>query len=388
MERVNKRTGQYVVCSTAGETFKAYVPPPLPPDPPISLDDGHFELMEKANRELGQLDGFTKVLPDARLLLYMYIRKEALLSSQIEGTQSSFSDLLLYEEDEAPGVPIDDVKEVSCYIAAMEQGLKRIREDNFPLSLRLIKEIHAILLSKGRGSHKESGEFRKSQNWIGGTRPGNAAYVPPPPDKIMECMGDLEKFLHNIPQKTPTLIKAALAHAQFETIHPFLDGNGRIGRLLITLVLCAENALAHPSLYLSLYFKLNRQEYYDRLQSTRRNGDFEEWIRFFLKGVHETSEQGVLACQAILHLFNEDAKRIKKLKRAAITALRVHQVMQGHPITSIPKLAKNLNLTIPTIGSAIKHLEDMGIVREITGKQRHRLFVYGAYLDILKEGVG
>jgi len=235
--------------------------------------------MEKANRALGRLDGMTLLLPDASLFLYFYVRKEALLSSQIEGTQSSFNDLLLYESDETPGVPLDDVREVSNYVAAMDHGLSRLR-GGFPLSLRLIREIHEILLSKGRGSDKGPGEFRRTQNWVGGTRPGTANFVPPPPESLMDCLGALEKFLHNDPVPTPLLIKAALAHVQFETIHPFLDGNGRLGRLLITFLLCAEGALTEPILYLSLYFKTHRSQYYDWLQKVRIDGDWEGWLGF------------------------------------------------------------------------------------------------------------
>ena len=260
-----KATGTYVTTSTAGESVRAFIPNPLPPDPPIKLTDRDHDLIEKANRALGRLDAITTLLPDVSLFLYFYVRKEAVLSSQIEGTQSSFSDLLLYEEDLVPGVPLDDVQDVSNYVAAMNHALKRLREDSFPLSLRLIKEVHKFLLAKGRGSDKTPGEFRRTQNWLGGTRPGNARFVPPPPDRVADCMINLEKFLHDQPQRTPALVKAALAHVQFETIHPFLDGNGRLGRLLITLILCAEDALAQPLLYLSLFFKQHRQEYYDRL---------------------------------------------------------------------------------------------------------------------------
>jgi Fic family protein len=258
--RDTTRVGTFVLYTTSPEPFKAFVPKPLPPDPPLQLDEGHYELMEKANRALGRLDGVTMLLPDISLFLYFYVRKEALLSSQIEGTQSSFSDLLLHESEEVPGVPLDDVEEVSSYVAAMNHGLKRLKE-GFPLSLRLIREIHEILLSTGRGSEKGPGEFRRTQNWIGGTRPGNALFVPPPPDKVPDCMSDLEKFLHNMPVRTPVLVKAALSHVQFETIHPFLDGNGRLGRLLITFLLCVEGALSEPMLYLSLYFKTHRQTY-------------------------------------------------------------------------------------------------------------------------------
>ena len=305
----SQRAGTFVVSTVAGEECRAFIPNPLPPEPPLVLTDDDYDLMEKANRALGRLDGLATLLPDTTLFIYFYIRKEAVLSSQIEGTQSSIADLLLYESDEAPGVPLNDVEEVSSYVAAMNHGLKRLGE-GFPLSLRLLREIHEVLLSPGRGSTKSPGEFRRSQNWIGGTRPGNAHFVPPPPERVVECMGALEKFLHDQPARTPVLIKAALAHVQFETIHPFLDGNGRLGRLLITLLLYADQALSAPILYLSLYFKTNRDVYYDLLQKVRTEGDWEAWLRFFMTGVLETSEQAVQTAKAILQLFDEDRRKI------------------------------------------------------------------------------
>jgi Fic family protein len=341
--------------------------------------------MEQANRALGRLDGLTALLPDTSLFIYFYVRKEALLSSQIEGTQSSFSDLLLYESKEVPGVPIEDVQEVSNYVAAMTHGLKRLRE-GCPLSLRLMREIHGILLAKGRGADKTPGEFRRSQNWIGGTRPGNAMFVPPPAEDVMKLMGDLEKFLHGEPVKMPVLIKAALAHVQFETIHPFLDGNGRLGRLLITFLLCAEKALSEPILYLSLYFKTHRQEYYEHLQRVRTEGDWEQWLRFFLTGVMQTAEQATDAARSILSLFEKDRAKIEKLGRPAGSALRMHEYLQRKPITSVTMAAKKLGLTEPTIRASLSHMQKLGIVKEMTGRQRNRLFVYRRYLDILDEG--
>jgi Fic family protein len=381
-----KATGTYVTASTAGESFKAFVPAPLPPEPPITLTGRDHDLIEEANRSLGRLDGVTALLPDVSLFLYFYVRKEALLSSQIEGTQSSFSDLLLHEEDLAPGVPLDDVQEVSNYVAAMNHGLRRLREDDFPLSLRLIREMHKVLLAEGRGSDKTPGEFRHSQNWLGGTRPGNARYVPPPPDRVAKCMGDLERFLHDQPQRTPVLIKAALAHVQFETIHPFLDGNGRLGRLLITLILCAEEALAQPLLYLSLFFKQHRQEYYDRLDAVRLKADWLGWLRFFLEGVQETAQTAADTAGRILKLFEEGRRKIEGLGRKAGSAHRVHDLLCRHPITTVPNATRKLSVSAPTVGSAIGSLEKLGIVREITGKQRDRIYVYAPYLKILDEG--
>ena len=252
--------GHYVTTSTVGEKVQAFVPTPLPPLPPIDWAPELRDKFDNALIGLGRLDSASTLIPDTSLFLYMYVRKEAVLSSMIEGTQSSISDLMLFELDQVPGVPLDDVREVSNYVAALNHGLSRLAE-GFPLSLRLLKEIHGILLLKGRGSRQNPGEFRGSQNWIGGTRPGNAICVPPPPEKVLECMGELERFLHDQPEHTPVLLKAALAHVQFETIHPFLDGNGRLGRLLITLILCEQKALREPMLYLSLYFKTHRQYY-------------------------------------------------------------------------------------------------------------------------------
>jgi len=378
-------TGHYVpLPSAGGEKARAFVPAPLPPEPPLDLDPEIQGLISHAMLAIGRLDGLAASLPDPSLLIYSYVRKEAVLSSQIEGTQSSLDDLLLFENAAAPGVPLDDVQEVSNYVAAMNHGLKRLEE--LPLSLRLIKEIHGVLLSKGRGSKKEPGEFRRSQNWVGGTRPGNAVFVPPPPGRIIECLGAWEKFLHNQPVKTPLLIKAALAHVQFETIHPFLDGNGRLGRLLITLLLCAEGALRQPLLYLSLYLKQNRQQYYELLQNVRLTGDWEAWLRFFLTGVAETATQATEAGRTLMALAAADEKRIQTIGRPAGSALRVHRLLQARPIISIANAGKQLSLTIPTVTASLKRLENLGIVRETTGGKYGRLYAYGQYLDILNAG--
>jgi Fic family protein len=378
------RLGHYESTAVAGETVRAYVPVPLPPVPAVDLT-GLQVALELANQTVGRLDGIASVLPDPSLFLYIYIRKEALLSSQIEGTQSSLSDLLLYEADEAPGVPIDDTREVSNYVSAMDHGLRRLRED-FPLSLRLIREIHAILLSKGRGQDKDPGEFRRSQNWIGGTRPGNALFVPPPPHLVMDCLGALESFIHDETTDLPLLVKAALVHVQFETIHPFLDGNGRLGRLLITFLMCERGVLREPLLYLSLFFKQNRQTYYDHLQAVREHGAWEDWVGFFLRGVTETARQGIQTAQNLLRLFGNDRARIEELGRPAATTLRLHQFLQRRGLTTIPLASRQLGLSQPTITSGIAHLRALGIVRETTGRQRGKIFVYGAFLDLLSEG--
>lgn len=378
-------SGTWHITSTTGEQVRAFIPAPLPPTPPLELTSADHDLIERANRALGRLDGLAAVLPDTSLFVYNYVRKEAVLSSQIEGTQSSLSDLLAHEVQEAPGGPLNDVVEVVNYVAAMEHGLERLR-GGFPLSLRLIREIHGILLRSGRGRHLASGDFRSTQNWIGGSRPGNARYVPPPPEKLMDCLDPFEKFLHDQPDRTPLLIKAALAHAQFETIHPFLDGNGRLGRLLITFLLCAEGALTEPILYLSLHFKQHRDTYYELLQRVRSHGEWEEWLRFFLDGVLITSGLAVQTARSALALFARDRERLRGIGRTAGSALQVHEALQSRPILSIKGGVARTGLTDPTVASAMSRLEDVGIVREITGRKRDKLYTYSPYLELLAEG--
>ncbi|HEY5140742.1 MAG TPA: Fic family protein, partial [Methylococcales bacterium] len=337
------------------------------------------------SQSLGRLDGVSDVLPDSKLLLYYYIRKEAVLSSQIEGTQSSLSDLLLYENDGAPSVPLEDVAEVSSYVAALEHGLKRLR-GGFPLSLRLIREMHEILLSKGRGSNKQPGVFRTSQNWIGGTRPGNAFFVPPPPNHLMECLDQFEKYLHLEERPYTSLIDAGLVHVQFETIHPFLDGNGRIGRLLITILLIIMGNLKDPVLYLSLYFKNNRLTYYERLSAVRTAGDWESWLVFFLTGVAETADQVVETGQAVSMLFAEDLVKIETLKRAAITARLVHEYLRRKAVVNATDVARNLDISIPTARTALNNLKALGIAKEISGKGKERLYIHENLINQLEQG--
>lgn len=384
MSPADPRVGRYIITAYGNENVRAFVPPPLPPDPPLRLD-ALQRLLEQANQSLGRLDGLASVLPNLPLFIYAYVRKEAVLSSQIEGTQSSISDLLLFENKEAPGVPLNDVEEVSNYVLALNHGLERMR-GGFPLSLRLIREIHAVLLSKGRGNDKQPGEFRLSQNWIGGTRPGTAAYVPPPPKLVPECMNALELFLHEDRADLPLLIRAGLTHVQFETIHPFLDGNGRLGRLLITFLLCAGGVLREPILYLSLYFKQHRPVYYELLDRVRTKGDWEAWLEFFLTGVRDTAEQAASAARRILAIFEEHRRGIEELGRPAASVLRVFEHVQRNPIISIPGTAAAIGLSAPTVAKSLEHLRQMGILREITGRQRDRLFVYDAYISILNEG--
>lgn len=376
--------GRYEVTSVGGEQVRAFVPTPLPPAPPLVLNGPLQQTLERAVLALGRLDGVSALLPDKSLFLYAYVRKEAVLSSQIEGTQSSLSDLLLFELDEAPGVPLDDVIEVSNYVAALEHGLARLRE-GFPLSNRLIREIHAVLLSRGRGSGKDPGEFRRSQHWIGGTRPGTAAFVPPPQTAVPDCMTALEHFLHADDDGLPVLVRAGLAHVQFETIHPFLDGNGRVGRLLVTFLLCHTALLREPLLYLSLYLKQHRATYYDLLDLVRRTGDWETWLAFFLEGVRQTAERAVSTAQRLAEMFRTDRARIEPSGRRVGSALRVHEALKARPILSLPEVCRSTGLSFPAASSAMELLYGLGIVRELTGKRRDRLFVYDRYLASLNE---
>ena len=378
------RAGRLVVQQTGPDGFSAFIPNPLPPDPPLEYDDEIKDLIEKANRALGRLDGATYMLPNPDLFLYMYVRKEAVLSTQIEGTQASLADLLEYEGDVEDDSSSDDIREVSNYVAAMSYGLERIQE--LPLSLRLIREIHARLLEGTRGSYKAPGEFRTSQNWIGGTRPSNARFVPPSAQEVLPCMGALEKFLHDENNYTPALIKAGLAHAQFETIHPFLDGNGRVGRLLITFILCHDQVIEKPLLYLSLYFKQYRDEYYDRLTAIRRDGDWEGWIKFYLRGIYEISKQATTAAKLIMDLQAKHRILVNSLGKAASTAMRLLELLYQQPFVSVPATEKKLELSAPAARKAINNLENIGILKEISGKRRDRLYLYEAYMDIIKEG--
>jgi Fic family protein len=373
------QTGRYLTSIAGSEEVRAFVPAALPPVPALELIGGVRNSLDQGLLALGRLDGAANTLPDAHLLLYTYVRKEAVLSSQIEGTQSTLDDLLAHELGEAPGVPIGDVTDVSRYVEAMTHGLQRLRS-GFPMSNRLLREMHEILLATGRGAQKTPGEFRQSQNWIGGTRPGNAAFAPPPPQEVQHCMGDLEKFLHS---DTPALVKAALAHLQFETIHPFLDGNGRIGRLLITLLFCHEGVLREPLLYPSLYFKQNRQRYYDELNAARESGDFERWLDFFATAIRVSAEQATTTGLRISAVFREDRNRLREMGRQAPTILLVQEALQAKPLATIATLTQSTGLTTPTVTQALKELQNLKIVRETTGRARGRIFAYVRYLDAL-----
>lgn len=384
MER--QATGTYAPSAAGGETVRAFVPHALPPVPALDLSGARQTLLEKATLAVGRLDSISLLLPDPKLFLYAYVRREAVLSSQIEGTQSSLSDLLLFELDELPGVPFDDVVEVSNYVAALEHGLARLRGD-FPLCNRLLREMHALLMGRGRGSDKAPGEFRRTQNWIGGTRPGNARFVPPPPQAVEPCMAALEAFLHQQPAPTPVLIQAALAHVQFETIHPFLDGNGRLGRMLIAMLLHQGGLLAEPLLYLSLYFKQHRAVYYELLDRVRTHGDWEAWADFFLEGVQTTAQGAVDTARRLVALFAQDTRQVAaQAGRATPNTLRVLEALRQRPLCSLKQLCAAHGMSFPTASKAMQTLVRLGVAREMTGQQRNRVFVYDAYLNILNEG--
>lgn len=368
------------------EEVRAFVPAPLPPQPPIDLS-GMQGILAEANIALGRLDAEARNLPDADLFLYHYVRREALLSSQIEGTQSSLSDLLLFEV-EADGDPpalTTDAREVSNYIAAINHGWDQLEGDR-PLINRYLREMHAKLLRSGRGSDKHPGEFRRSQNWIGGSRPGNAIYVPPPHSAVEDCMGNLERFIHADDDGLPAVVRAGVAHAQFETIHPFLDGNGRIGRLMIALILRWAGVIDAPVLYLSLYLKRERAKYYDLLGQLRVNGDWEAWLEFFIEGVRETAEDGVATARRLIRVFEADRERIAAAAGHPNSALRVLEVFRQRPMNAISDVASELDITFPTVSTAIDKLVDLGILSEVTGRRRGRVFGYAEYIDILSEG--
>jgi Fic family protein len=379
---IRRETGDYRFSTVVGERVQAYIPKPLPPQPPLELES-LFGLLDRANQALGRLDGSTTLLPDPQLFIYLYLRKEAVLSSQIEGTQSSLSDLLQFESGMALDGPLDDVSETSNYVAAMEHGLKRLKE-GFPISLRLLCEIHGVLLRKGRGSERTPGEFRRSQNWIGGSRPGNALFVPPPPEVLMDCLDAFEKYLYD--DRLPLLVKLGLVHVQFETIHPFLDGNGRLGRLLLTLLLCESGVLREPLLYLSLYLKSNRSHYYELLQRVRTEGVWEEWLHFFLEGVENTARQAAETAIQLRQLFREDSQQIQAQAKSAATCLQVHSYLQAKPVASIRSIATGISKTVTTVGGILANLQELGMVNEITGQRRNRVFVYQRCLDLIGAG--
>lgn len=380
---MRQRAGVYVRQSAG---YRAFIPRPLPPDPPLHLDDSVLTLLSVADRRLGRLDGVAEILPNPDLFVFMYVRKEAVLSSQIEGTQASLDDVLQYEGLPASKRYPDDVGEVVNYISAMNHGLARLRD--FPLSLRLIREIHAELLRGVRGSDKTPGEFRRSQNWVGapGGLLADAAFVPPPVYEMEQALGDLERFLH-AEEAMPHLVKCALVHAQFETIHPFLDGNGRIGRLLITFMLCHARVLSRPLLYLSYYFKRHRADYYDHLQAVRDEGNWEGWLRFFLSGVAEVSAQATETAKTIVRMQAEHREMVRQAVKRTHAPLMLLDQLYARPFVSVGEAAKLMKTTNRHVAArAIHALERLGLLLEVTGRRRSRLFAYAPYLDLLREG--
>ncbi|MFC1631255.1 Fic family protein [Candidatus Omnitrophota bacterium] len=366
------------------EGYRAFLPNALPPNPPLNMDTIIIELLSKADLAIGRLSGISEALPNPDLFVAMYVRKEAVLSSQIEGTEASLEDVLAYESGNKPGTLASDVGEVVNYVRAMNYGLERINE--LPLSLRLIKEIHSQLMTGVRGQDKTPGEFRKTQNWIGpkGCTLNNARFVPPPPGNMMQALGDLEKYMHS-ELTYPLLIEGGLIHCQFETIHPFLDGNGRIGRLLITFFLCYKGILKNPLLYLSHYFKQNRLEYYDRLMAIRDQGDFESWIKFFLKGIIYVSNEAVETSHKIINLQKEDKAKIEQTHKKPSKLVLFHEKLFERPIVSIKDIAGMMNVTFPTAKDICLKFVKLSILKEATGKERNKIYVYKNYVDILKQ---
>ena len=380
-----QRAGAFITQQAGPASYKAFIPSPLVPPPTLSIDGTLQSALERAGVELGRLDGTTLLLPDTELFVRMYARKEALLSSQIEGTQSTLSDLIIYEHGDIPVDPSSDVVEVANYLKAMRYGLQRVK-DGHPVTLRLLREIHELLLTGVRGGTKTPGEFRRTQNWIGGTKPGDATYVPPPPHEMNAALGDFELFLNSdaIDLGMPLLIRTGIAHAQFETIHPFLDGNGRVGRLLITFLLCASGTLREPLLYLSLYLKQHRSHYYELLQRVRTHGDWEGWLAFYLEGVATVAAQATRTARELVTLFERD--RATATTKGTGTLGRVFEHVRRELVVTTTGTAAAVGVTFPTAATALRRLEAAGIVQEITTSNQ-RTYLYGKYLHILNEGV-
>jgi len=379
---IRSRQGRMIPHRISNEPFDAFLPNPLPPSPALEETSELRLACSRADQMLGRLDGLSTLIRHPDLLINFYIRKEAVLSSQIEGTQSTLSELLLFEMEPESGT--EDTAEVANYVLAMRHGLMRLNE-GFPLSLRLIREMHEVLLSSDRGSRSTPGEFMTSQNWIGGSRPGNALYVPPPVQEMNEALDSLERFLHNGAEKFPVLVQCALIHVQFESIHPFLDENGRMGRLLITLLLVERGVLVKPLLYMSLYLKQNRDEYYALLQRVRHDGDWEAWILFFLRGVASTAERAVALAKDLLTLVEEDMQKLDDVGGRRGSAQKVLTILQEMPYTSIGRLAEATGLSFNTVSSSLELLKIKGIATEVTRRHR-RFFLYYNYIRLMDEG--
>lgn len=378
-------TGHYTSTIAGGVACLAFVPMPLPPFPALDLSGKLQSRFNDALIALGRLDAISTLLPDAQLFLYSYVRKEAVMSSQIEGTESSLSDLMLYEMKGQPGVPLDDVQEVSCYVKALTLGVERIRQGH-PISFRLLTEVHQVLMTSGRGVQRSPGEFRRNQVRIGGHRADEATFVPPPANQIVDCWTALENFINDVPEPTAAVIKAALAHVQFETIHPFLDGNGRLGRMLIPLILVEAGILKEPLLYLSVFFKQHRDIYYSLLQQVRISGDWEAWLLFFVDAIAATAHQAVATAQALTQLLAKDKARLAELGRLAGSARQILDALFAHPVSNIAALTGATGLTPATIGKALDSMEFiLGMVHEVTGQKRNRVYAYSEYINILNQ---
>ena len=380
---IRDRAGAYKTNLSGEAAYSSFAPAPLPPDPPISLDGEGMELLISANKRLALLEGIAARIPDVRLFISMYVRKEALISSQIEGTQATLEDVLDPVADANANL---DVAEVVNYVRATEYAVSALAE--LPLCNRLIKNAHAVLMEGTRGHDANPGEFRHSQNWLGGrgSTIRNARYIPPNVEDMTLAVSDLEKYMNNDGDTTDVLVKAALIHYQFETIHPFLDGNGRMGRLLIILYLMSKGALSTPVLYISYYLKKNRVEYYDRLGEVRRNGDYEQWVKFFLRAVCETAEDAIRSSDTLIRLHEKNFAIVRNLGRAAKTASLIFAYIERNPIIDIQKTADALGITFKTASASIRRLCDAGILTQSAGERRNRTFVYAAYLDVLREG--
>jgi Fic family protein len=382
-----RTTGRTLEKTVAGEELATFVPYPLPPrDPPLKVDGKLAALLTRAEQALARLEVAGEVVPSLEWFIYAFVRKEAVVSSQIEGTQATLIDLLEYEAEQATGVPVGDVHEVCNYLDAIKYARGQLKSARgLPLSVRLLHEAHRRLMRGVRGANKQPGEIRRSQNWIGGTRPGNAVFVPAPPDELPALLADLERYLH-AENGLPPLVRVGLAHVQFETIHPYLDGNGRIGRLLITLMLEHWKLLSAPLLYLSLFFKRHRAEYYRLLGEVRRSGDWEAWTEFFLEGIATIAVEAVAAAREVFALITEDRRRLVAAPGASVMAVRLIEQLPIHPVVSIPAVVKILKTTKPTAGKAVQLLENLGVLTETSGKQRDRTFAYTAYLEKLRAG--
>jgi Fic family protein len=380
--------GTYEQTNTAGETVNAFVPVPLPPsNPPLDMNAELSALLQCAEAGVSRLKLAGSIVPSLDWLLYSFVRKEAIVSSQIEGTQSTLVDLLMYEAVGKENTLDDsDVVQVCNYVDALQYARKQMRSKNgLPLSMRLLNEAHRRLLKNVPGAYRAPGEIRRSQNWIGGTRPGNAVYVPPPPHLLNDLLGSLEKYIHTEDSLHP-LIRAGLSHVQFETIHPYQDGNGRIGRLLITLLLEHWKVLSSPLLYLSLYFKRHRTEYYRRLDAVRIDGDFEGWLKYFLEGVAVIAEETVATTQKLFTQIGTDRTKVLSGRSISVAGIRLFELLPAHPIITVAKAVKLLKTTKPTATKAVTGLVDSGVLVETTGRRRDRAFSYENYLNLLRAG--